>query len=158
MSYRPQWIFETPEGYRDEPWAQCLTGVTLGIIDPSPANATPVQYTTKGPFLISFDRDAEFWICSIAIDAPGNFRAVGIQIIDAYGFYIMDDFVGIDLYAVPMGQNPNRGGGYARTFNTPHYVPAGAVWQLTFNNFDNTHSALPNLELRGVKRFKMVCP
>jgi len=155
--YRPQWVYKTPEGYRDEPWFQAIRAVDLGTIAASPPNARPGQYTTKGPFVISFDRDAEFLILGMAIDAGDNFRSLGYQFTDAFGYLLSDDFIGSDLYAMPLGQSTDRGGGFGSSVNTPHYVPPGGTWQLSVINFDNVVQTIPDMELRGYKRFKVVC-
>ena len=149
--YRPQWAYKTPDGYRDEPWAQCLSASAVPALGTIGGNAiTPV-------FMVNFDRDADVWILGIAIDAGSNFRSIGVQFTDAYGYLLSDDFVGVDLYAKPLGQNPDRGGGWVRTFNPPHLVPAGGTWQLAIKNFDNTTGSIPDMELRGFKRFRVIC-
>lgn len=150
-TYRPQWaVLADQPGYRFEPWTQAIpAGLNFG------GDVTPNQ--TTGQAVISFDRDADFFIFGIAIDSPGNFRPMGIQFIDASGYYLMDDYIGVDIYGKPLGQAPDRGGGYIRTFNPPHFVPAGGNWQYSWKNFDNTALALPDIELRGYKRFRTVC-
>lgn len=151
MLYRPQWV-EIPDDpkYRFEPWTQAIpAGSNFG-------GALAANQTTNYA-VINFDRDADFLIMGIAIDAPGNFRPIGIQITDASGYFLMDDFVGIDLYALPLGQSPDRGGGYVRTFNPFHFVPAGGNWQYRLTNFDNVSYSIPDIEMRGYKRFRAVC-
>jgi len=149
MSYRPQWAWPSDPAYRYEPWAQAIVPSTIAAI---PAGST------RGPFVISFDRDADFIVMGVSIDAGRDFLPLGYQFTDAFGYYLSDTFIFNSLYALPLGQAADRGGGYAATFNPGHFVPAGGVWQLSVINYDaGTALSIPPIELRGLKRSKVVC-
>lgn len=157
--FRPQFFYETPAGFRDEPYVRPVTTSQDVQITISPGE----QYRS---YIVQMDYDAPQLIRSLFWQGANQGQAAGpltgsfaVQIISPFDVEMTDGFIPIWLLGWGSGvTQPDGGSGRAKVFEPEVYSPAGSVWRFNFFDPDGGTIILPTLfELRGVKRYPEGC-
>ncbi len=128
--FRPQFSFGTPAGYKDVPYVRPVT-VGQDINVPIPSGQFVKDY------VIRLDNDAPSIFRSLFVQGVQQDQSTQIQmqLRDAYGNYLTDGYIPLDLYAWGAGNTPPDGGsGRAKVFEPELYCPAGSVMIADFFN------------------------
>jgi hypothetical protein len=155
MSYRPQFYYRTPPGYRDIPYVRPV------VYGQDPSAGVPSLQPVNN-YIIQLDKDADILFRSLFIQGVNQGQAAAIlqvRLTDAYGNYLTDGYIPMPLYAWGAGlTSPDAGSGRAKVFEPELYCPAGSVLQLDFYNPVSAVYNYPGLiEFRGVKRCPEAC-
>jgi hypothetical protein len=149
MTWHPQRLMDTPEGWEDQPYIYAFDDTDFAIA------LSHGQEVVGLP--IEMDQDADFYLCSIAFIWDGAPKWLGIRLRDGYGQYMSDDYLSIIGFgfAGSSAAAPFSSAGYTDVFEMPVYLKKGSQLLLDVKNMSDTASMTFNqpFELRGFKRY-----
>ena len=128
--FRAQFSFGTPPGFKDVPYVRPVT-VGQDVNVPIPSGEFYNNY------IIPLDNDApsifrSLFIQGVQQDQPSQIQ---MQLRDAFGNFLTDGYIPLDLYAWGAGNTPPDGGsGRAKVFEPELYCPKGSVLIADFYN------------------------
>jgi len=156
--YRPQYFYETPPGFRDEPFVRPVTyGQDL-------SGSLPAGQFLQS-YVVQMDGDAPqiirglFWQGRQQGQGTDEIGSVQVRLRDAFGIDLTDGFIPLWLLCWGAGVTPPDGGsGRAKVFEPELYCPPSSVLLIDYFDPDGAAYAYPGLmEFRGVKRFPEGC-
>jgi hypothetical protein len=96
MSYRPQFLYPTPDEYRDEDFTHYYDTVTNLALSNALSHLSAGQMILGVP--LQLDTDAAFFWRGLKVIGPASYA---VRFRDPYGNYLSDDFVPLPLNAAP---------------------------------------------------------
>lgn len=141
--YRPQFAYPTPPDCRDEAFSYYFDDSN------TPALLIGNGATING-IVLQTQNDAPFFWHAIKFNNPSSNLQPFIRLRDAFGNYLMNDYIDANLIAFP--SFIKQIGALPITREPELYCPAGSVILL---DVQNTQGAAGNLEVTmlGVKRY-----
>jgi hypothetical protein len=149
--YRPQYVYRTPAGFEDKQFHLSFDQSN------TPMLSSVGQTIAAGAFLqnipLQLQRDAIFMWRGIEVNAPGvDGSSLLIQFKDAYGNYLSDVPIPVNLYAAPIG---NVSIGNPPVALEPElFCPAGSNLWVYLQNITAGTLPLPRITIYGVKRHR----
>lgn len=128
---RPQFYWPTPDGYKDYPYVR-----PVPYDNEAQISIPPGQFLYH--YVVRMDEDAPTIIRSLyveGLDQNAQNINLHIQLRDAWGVLLTDDFVPLNLYAVGSSVTPPDGGsGRTKVFEPELYCPPGS--NITFDLYN----------------------
>lgn len=147
MSYRPQFVFAVPAGFRDEQFHYAFSALNTPSLSGTLAAG---QEVADIPLLLQSDTEFRWRGVKIASTPAGS--SLKARFRDCFGNFLSDEYVPINCYAVGSGL-----GGYIGTVPVPLEEelvcpPGGVVWLGLQNPTAIPVSLAITVSLFGVKR------
>jgi hypothetical protein len=149
MSYRPQFAFATPPGFRDEQFHYSFDGTNVAALsstNPIAASAVLDNIT------LQLQQDAEFILRAWKVQLGTAPSRLNLTIKDPRGYYLSASSIPLGTYLTPSGLAVV--GSLVVPFESEVVCPAGGFLQLNFRNLSTGSVNPPAFTLYGVKRYQ----